>query len=85
MPNLYTPLPYIALYAFCVDDSLPKFRPDNWVRRYRLYRVKYLCESLNTDGMAITLVDKRGEEIHPSDSMSSFRAERFDIFEIFLN
>ena len=85
MPNLYAPLPYIALYAFCIDDSLPKFRPDNWIRRNRLYRVKFICDALNTDGMALTLLDSRGEEIHPSDSMSSFRAERFDIFQTFLN
>lgn len=85
MPQLYTPAPYITLYAYCVDDSLPRFRPDNWIRKNRLYRVKFICESLNTDGMALTLVDKRGEEIHPSDSMSSFRADRFRMFQVFLN
>lgn len=85
MVNLFSPPPFVATYAFCIDDSLPKFKPDNWISKNRLYRLKYFCESLNTDGMAVTLVDGNGEEIHPSDSMNSFRSDRFTFFEIILN
>lgn len=85
MPRLFTPPPYLAVFAFCIDDTKPKFEPDNWIVKNRLYRMKFICESLNTEGMAVTLIDSKGEEIHPSDSMSSFRADRFRFFEIILN
>lgn len=85
MVNLFSPPPFVAVYAYCIDDSLPKFKPDNWIRKNKLYRLKYFCESLNTDVMAVTLIDRNGEEIHPSDSMSSFRSDRFSFFEVILN
>jgi len=85
MVNLFAPPPFVSVYAYCIDDSLPKFKPDNWVRKNKLYRLKYFCESLNTDGMAVTLIDRNGEEIHPSDSMSSFRSDRFEFFQIIMN
>lgn len=85
MANLFKPPSYMDLYAYCIDDDKPKFVPDQWVIKNHVYRVKFLCESLNTDGLAVTIVDKEGEEIRPSDSMSSFRAERFSFFELFLN
>lgn len=85
MVNLFAPPPFIAVYAYCIDDSLPKFKPQNWIRKNRLYRLKHFCESLNTDGLAVTLIDRNGEEIHPSDSMSSFRSDRFEFFHIIMN
>ena len=85
MVNLFAPPPFIAVYAYCKDDSLPKFKPQNWIRKNRLYRLKHFCESLNTDGLAVTLIDRNGEEIHPSDSMSSFRSDRFEFFHIIMN
>jgi len=85
MPELYTPAPYLSVYAFCLDDSLPNFKPNQWIEKDRLYKVKFICDALNTDGSAITIINRHEEEIHPSNSMSSFRAERFEIFEIFLN
>lgn len=85
MVRLFVPPPFVAVYAFCINDELPRFHPDNWIKRDRLYRMKHYCESLNSDGMAVTLMDNKGNEIHPSESMSSFRANRFVFFEIVLN
>lgn len=85
MVNLFAPPSFISIYAYCIDDSMPKFKPENWIKKNRLYRLKYFCESLNTDGLAVTLTDSTGEEIHPSDSMNSFRSDRFEFFQIVLN
>lgn len=85
MVRLFSPPPFVSVYAFCIDDELPKFSPDQWIEKNRLYRMKHCCESLNSDSMAVTLMDKNGNEIHPSSSMSSFRADRFVFFEIVLN
>lgn len=85
MVRLFSPPPFLSVYAFCINDELPRFHPENWIKKNRLYRMKYYCESLNSDGLAVTLTDKDGNEIHPSNSMSSFRAERFVFFEIVLN
>jgi hypothetical protein len=44
-----------------------------------------MAESLNTSEMAITIVDNKGVEINPSDSIKAFKSERFILFPIFLN
>lgn len=85
MANLIKPAPFVDILAFCIDDSLPKFKPDNWVKKNKLYRLKYMAESLNTNEMAITIMDKNGDEINPSDSIKAFKSERFILFQIFLN
>lgn len=85
MANLIKPAPFVDILAFCIDDSLPKFKPDNWVKKHKLYRLKYMAESLNTNEMAITIMDKNGDEINPSDSIKAFKSERFILFQIFLN
>lgn len=85
MANLIKPAPFVDIFAFCIDDSLPKFKPDNWVKKNKLYRLKYMAESLNTNEMAITIMDKNGDEINPSDSIKAFKSERFILFQIFLN
>lgn len=85
MANLIKPAPFVDIFAFCIDDSLPKFKPDNWVKKHKLYRLKYMAESLNTNEMAITIMDKNGDEINPSDSIKAFKSERFILFQIFLN
>ena len=85
MANLIKPAPFVDILAFCIDDSLPKFKPDNWVKKNKLYRLKYMAESLNTNEMAITIMDKNGDEINPSDSIKAFKSERFILFPIFLN
>jgi hypothetical protein len=85
MANLITPAPFVEIFAFCIDDSLPKFKPDNWVKKNKLYRLKYMAESLNTSEMAITIMDRNGDEINPSDSIKAFKSERFILFPIFLN
>jgi len=85
MANLLTPAPYVLVFAFCIDDSLPKFKPNNWVKKNRLYKLKYITDSLNTQEMAVTITDKFGNEINPTEDIKAFRSERFDFFQIFLN
>jgi hypothetical protein len=85
MANLIKPAPFVDILAFCIDDSMPKFKPDRWVKKNKLYRLKYMAESLNTSEMAITIVDNQGNEINPSDSIKAFKSERFILFPIFLN
>jgi hypothetical protein len=85
MANLMIPPPFVNMYAFCKDDTLPKFKPDNWIEKNKIYRIKYIAQSLNTDELAITLIDNNGEEINPSETIKSFKSERFDFFEFYLN
>jgi hypothetical protein len=82
---LFIPEPFYQIYAECIDDSMPKFKPDNWVKANRWYKVKWFAESLNTDEQAITIADKNDEIIHPSSSMSAFKSSRFIIHSICLN
>jgi len=82
---LRIPIPIYQLYAICVDDSLPKFKPDNWVKKNRWYKVKWFAESLNVDDIAVTITDKDDNIIEPSSSMSAFKVSRFIIHEICLN
>ena len=44
-----------------------------------------MAESLNTNEMAITIVDRNNNEINPSDNIKAFKSERFILFPIFLN
>lgn len=86
MINLNVPPKYVALYAKCIDDSLPAFEPSEWIKEGRVYRVKHFTEPLNTsEGFAVTIIDEAGEEIHPSASHWSFASHRFDLFGIHLN
>ncbi|HSI91112.1 MAG TPA: hypothetical protein VK927_08345 [Adhaeribacter sp.] len=86
MVNLIVPPNYQALYAWCIDDSLPGFEPDAWIESGRIYAVKHLSEPLNvTEGMALTIQDAFGNEIHPSPSHWSFASHRFELFSVFLN
>jgi len=85
MATIFSPPKYFQLYAECIDDSLPKFTPNQWVKQNRWYKVKYFAESLNTDTMAITITDRMNNEIIPSDSISAFKIERFILHEICLN
>jgi hypothetical protein len=85
MANLLTPAPYVLVLAFCIDDSLPKFQPLQWVKKNRLYKLKYITDSLNTEEMAVTITDKNGNEINPTENIKAFKSERFDFFQIFLN
>jgi hypothetical protein len=86
MVNLIIPPKYLAVYAQCIDDSLPAFQPDEWIEEGRIYQVKHYTEPLNTsEGFAVTILDGNGEEIHPSSSHWSFASDRFEIFSICLN
>jgi hypothetical protein len=86
MVNLIIPPSYQAMYAWCLDDSLPDFLPDAWVEKGRVYVVKHFSEPLNiSEGYALTLLDRKGEEIHPSESHWSFASHRFELFSIYLN
>ena len=85
MTNLFINSPIYQLYAECIDDSLPKFIPDNWIKKDRWYKVKYFAEALNTDGKAITITDRFNEEIHPSNTHFAFTDNRFIIHTICLN
>ncbi len=86
MVNLNIPPKYLAVYAQCIDDSLPAFQPDEWIENGRIYPVKYFTEPLNTqEGFAVTILDADGEEIHPSASHWSFASHRFEILTFFLN
>jgi len=82
---LVVPAPCYQLYAECIDDTLPKFTPENWIKKDRWYKVKQWTDALNTDGVAITITDSKNNEIHPSNSMSAFKSERFIIHTICLN
>lgn len=80
------PPAYAAWYAWCVNADLPSFKPDAWIEKDRVYRIKYIAEPLNvTEGAALTITDQQGAEIHPSDSHWSFASHRFEIFTFILN
>jgi hypothetical protein len=86
MVNLIVPPTYMALFAKCVDDSLPAFQPDEWIEDGKVYRVKHYTEPLNTsEGYAVTILDENGQEIHPSPSHWSFASDRFEMYSIYLN
>lgn len=85
MANLMIPASYVSLYAYCKDDTPPKFKPINWIKKNKIYKIKYITESLNTDEFAITITDDKGNEIIPSDTIRAFKSERFDFFEFYLN
>ena len=84
--QLKFPAKFIQIYATCIDDTLPKFKPNEWVKTNKIYKVKAFTEALNqTEATAIIITDKEGNEIHPSDSHWSFSSERFSFFEVILN
>lgn len=85
MADLITPASFVNVYAFCIDDSMPKFKPDQWVKKNKLYKLKYITDSLNTDEQAVTITDKNGNEINPSDTIKAFKSERFIFFQVILN
>jgi hypothetical protein len=86
MVNLIVPPTYMALFAKCVDDSLPAFQPDEWIEDGKVYRVKHYTEPLNTsEGYAVTILDENGQEIHHSPSHWSFASDRFEMYSIYLN
>ncbi|PSR55454.1 hypothetical protein AHMF7605_19055 [Adhaeribacter arboris] len=86
MVNLNIPPKYVALYAHCIDDSLPSFEPDEWIEAGRIYAVKCFTEPLNvSEGVAVTILNRDGQEIHPSSSHWSFASNRFELFSIYLN
>lgn len=85
MAQLYSPPVFVETYAYCIDDSMPNFKPDNWIKKNHLYKMKFFTESLNTSEMAITICDNKGNEINPSDNIKSFKSERFVFFNIILN
>jgi hypothetical protein len=85
MADLIAPASFVNVFAFCIDDSLPKFTPDRWIQKNRVYKLKYITDSLNTSEMAVTIVDRNGDEINPSDSVRAFKSERFQFFQIILN
>ncbi len=86
MVNLNIPPKYLALYARCIDDSLPTFEPEEWIEAGRIYPVKCFTEPLNvSEGMAVTILHHDGHEIHPSPSHWSFASHRFELFSIYLN
>ena len=86
MVNLIVPPNYQVIYAWCIDDSLPAFKPEEWIEKGRVYAVKHISEPLNiSEGYALTILDMEGNEIHPSASHWSFASHRFDLFSIFLN
>ena len=85
MINLFIPPPYMQLFAECIDDSLPSFTPDNWIKKGKWYKVKHYADALNTDGLAITICNNKDEVIEPSSTMSSFKFERFTIHVLCLN
>jgi len=84
--KIYSPPKYIQVYAYCVNDDQPKFTPNEWITEGRLYKVKFFAEPLNvTEGDAVTITDNKDNEIHPSSTHFSFKSDRFEFFEIFLN
>lgn len=85
--KLIIPLPFYQLYAECIDDSIPnKLTPDAWIKQGNWYKIKHFVEnSLNTDGSTVTITDKDNNEIRPSETIWSFKPERFKIHHICLN
>ena len=74
MVNLFVPPSYMAVYAKCVDATMPAFEPEEWIEEGKVYPVKHFTEPLNQgDGFAVTIMDEDGVEIHPSSSHWSFR------------
>lgn len=86
MVNLFIPPSYMAVYAKCIDASMPAFEPEEWVEQGKVYPVKHFTEPLNQgDGFAVTIVDEDGVEIHPSASHWSFASHRFEMYTLHLN
>lgn len=85
MAQLYSPPAFVETYAYCIDDSMPNFVPDKWIKKNHLYKMKFFTDSLNTAEMAITICDNKGNEINPCDNIKSFKSERFVFFNIILN
>lgn len=85
MADLIAPASFVNVFAFCIDDSLPKFKPTNWIKRNKLYKLKYITDSLNTSEKAVTITDGSGQEINPTDDIRAFKSERFHFFQIILN
>lgn len=87
MTTVFKPAKHIQVFAKCVDDSLPiSFKPNQWIKKDKIYKVKYIAEPLNvTEGEAITITNDKGIEISPSESIGAFRSDRFETFEVFLN
>jgi len=84
--KLIVPLPFYQLYAECVDDTPPKNETNAWIKQGNWYKVKHFVEnSLNTDGATVTITDKDNNEIHPTETIWSFKLERFKIHHICLN
>ena len=86
MVNLFVPPSYMAVYAKCIDASMPAFNPEEWIEQGKIYPVKHFTEPLNQgEGFAITIVDEDGVEIHPSSSHWSFGSHRFEMYTLHLN
>lgn len=86
MATLYNPPSYLKIYAKCINDSLPKFKPNNWIKNGKFYNVKSFVEPLNlTEEMAVIITDSKNNEIHPNATYWSFNSNRFEFFNVFLN
>ena len=87
MTQVFKPATHIQIFAKCIDATPPtNFEPTMWVKKDRIYKVKYIAEPLNvTEGEAITITNNDGIEITPSESIGAFRSDRFECFEIILN
>lgn len=86
MVNLFVPPSYMAVYAKCIDASMPAFEPEEWIEEGKVYPVKHFTEPLNQgEGFAVTIMDEDGIEIHPSSSHWSFASGRFELYTLHLN
>jgi hypothetical protein len=86
MVNLFIPPSYMAVYAKCVDATMPAFKPEEWIEEGKVYPVKHFTEPLNQgEGFAVTIMDEDGVEIHPSASHWSFASTRFELYTLHLN
>lgn len=83
--SLFAPASYCHLYAVCKDDSLPSFKPTFWIKKNKIYKVKYLTQALNVSDDAVTIMDSEGNEIWASNNVKSFKASRFEFFSVILN
>ena len=75
------------LFLVLKGRLLMQFRDhEEWIEEGRVYVVKHLSEPLNiSEGLALTILDKTGNEIHPSGSHWSFASHRFELFSVYLN
>lgn len=85
MITIFKPLPFMQIFATCVDDTKPNFEPNNWIQNDKTYKVTGWTNALNCSSTSLIIANNDGQEIHPNENVKGFRAERFVCFSVILN